>query len=193
MAPVSWEILMAVICWVTGLGELGLKTHIHTQTNNELINWNHNPIFSPGGRLGNSNTMINQSLLSNSLLSIEWIPFSSLCVCLQRQADFMSAYLDVLSSGGVTPSVLGSDVVLSTDTPAAPGDPTGDEAAEPVDKPHVYIGHYWTPSPQLLTMNELYIESYATRYWLPKWLQLTKKSVVSRTDKSLSCFIMPRF
>lgn len=82
--------------------------------------------------------MINQSLLSNSLLSIEWIPFSSLCVCLQRQADFMSAYLDVLSSGGVTPSVLGSDVVLSTDTPAAPGDPTGDEATEPVDKPHVY-------------------------------------------------------
>lgn len=120
--------------------------------------------------------MINQSLLSNSLLSIEWIPFSSLCVCLQRQADSLSAYLDVLSLGGVSPSALGSAVLRFTDTPAAPGDPTGDEATEPVDKPHVYCLWLWM-----------------TFYLCWMMASMNKQKKVVHKLINHYCFIMPRF
>lgn len=43
---------------------------------------------------------------------------------------YQSTYLVVCSSGGVTAtSALGSEAVLSTVTPADPGDPAGDVAA----------------------------------------------------------------
>lgn len=44
--------------------------------------------------------------------------------------NYQSTYLGVCSSGGVpATSVLGSEVVFSTVTPADPGDPAGDVAA----------------------------------------------------------------
>lgn len=47
-----------------------------------------------------------------------------------EEIPHLSTYLLVCSSGGVpATSVLGSEVVLSTVTPAEPGDPAGDVAA----------------------------------------------------------------
>lgn len=49
---------------------------------------------------------------------------------LSSHTSCQSTYLLVCSSGGVpATSVLGSEVVLSTFTPADPGDPAGDVAA----------------------------------------------------------------
>ena len=61
---------------------------------------------------------------------VRHVPIQRVClrVCVRT---CVCVYLGVLSSGGVpTSSSQGSEAAISTDTPAAPGEPRGEAAAE---------------------------------------------------------------